>query len=322
MKFTNIRTDLAAEMQEAVGLSEKDGVSEENDERNGIKVRRTHIKSDRAAEALGKPVGNYVTVDCSGAFSDDEKYTAAIEAVADELHTLVGTDISQRVLIVGLGNVRLTSDSIGPHTLDGIIVTRHIRTHLPDLFSAMPLREVCAIAPGVLGRTGIESGDIVRAVTEKTSPSAVIVIDSLAARDPARICTAVQMSDTGIAPGSGIGNTRAEITQRTLGVPVIAVGVPTVVSSVTLSADMFSRLLEKLEHTSPAAHRKLSDALGDGDISDLICENLSPRERSMIVTPSDIDGLAAKISRLLSAALNKALHGALEQEEINALLNT
>lgn len=324
MNIKNIRTDLTAEIQQIQNLGPDDGVQDEEDCVRGIPVHRTKILSAEAAERFGKPEGQYTAVDFSGAFRDDDVYTAAIQTVADEIESFIGSDMTGAVLVVGLGNAAMTSDSVGTKTADGLIVTRHIKNNLPRLFSSLPLRDVSVIKPGVLGKTGIESSDVINSVVRSTHPSAVVVIDSLSARNPKRICSTVQMSDSGICPGSGVGNTRAEISRRTLGVPVLALGVPTVVSAVTLSADMMQRLTDNLRNARTSADKKLSAALEDlhdGDFYELLLPLVSPSESTMTVTPGDVDALTAKVARLLSTAINKALHGDLSQEQINALLN-
>ncbi len=312
----NIRTDLASEIKEFRKLTEKDGFYDETTERDGVKIREVRILNDSASEKIGKPKGTYITVDFGDAFEDDVVFDSATEIIAEKIRSMVGNDINEDVLLVGLGNSNLTSDAIGPETLSGIIVTRHLRTHLPEIYSELPLRELSALTPGVLGTTGIETADIVKAVTEKIKPSLVVVIDALASRRAERVCSTVQMSDSGISPGSGVGNHRQELSKKTLGVPVISIGVPTVIDTATLTFDTFEALCLK-SHSNTL--KEISDK---GLITyKTVCDILGETSSNMIVTPRDIDVLVSKASRLLAFSLNKALHGDLSTEEIQSLLN-
>lgn len=312
----NIRTDLAAEIKEFKKLSEKDGVLDMSSEQKGIAFREVKITTDEAAEKTGKPKGTYITVDFGGAFSDDDVFTNAAEVIADKIRSLVGSDLAQNAMLVGLGNAALTSDSVGPATLHSVIVTRHLKENLPEIYNKLPLRELSALSPGVLGQTGIETADIIKAVAEKIKPSVVVVIDALASRRAERVCSTVQMSDTGISPGSGVGNDRQEISQKTLGVPVISIGVPTVVDTATLALDTFETVSKN------PGNEKYAELFGENGMTySTVCEALSGASANMIVTPRDIDVLVRKSSKLLSVALNKALHGELSEEDISALLN-
>jgi len=312
----NIRTDLAAEIKEFRKLTEKDGFYDEASEEDGIKIREVRILNEAAASKIGKPIGTYITVDFGNAFEDDTVFDSATGIISKRIKSLVGIDLNEDVLLVGLGNSHLTSDAIGPETLNGIIVTRHLKTHLPEIYTELPLRELSALTPGVLGTTGIETADIVKAVTDKIKPSSVIVIDALASRRAERVCSTVQMSDSGISPGSGVGNHRQELSQKTLGIPVISIGIPTVIDTATLAYDTFeticsgsnSNTLKNLFDNNIITYKSVCDALGESS-------------SNMIVTPRDIDVLVNKASRLLAFSLNKALHGDLSSEEIQSLLN-
>ncbi|MBQ6809375.1 MAG: GPR endopeptidase [Clostridia bacterium] len=191
---TNIKTDLAAEIKEFRNLTEKDGFYDETSEKDGIKIREVRILTEDASKKIGKPVGTYITVDFADAFEDDEVFNSAAEAISEKIKSMVGENVSENVLVVGLGNAKLTSDAIGPETLSGILVTRHLKNHMPEVYGSLPLRELSALTPGVLGTTGIESADIVKAVAEKTKPSLIVAIDALASRRAERVCTTVQMS--------------------------------------------------------------------------------------------------------------------------------
>ncbi len=316
MNSNGIRTDLAAEIKEFRKLTEKDGFYDETSEKNGIKIREVRILNEDAASKIGKPVGTYITVDFGSAFEDDTVFDSATEIIADKIRTIVGEDLSENVMLVGLGNSNLTSDAVGPQTLSGVIVTRHLKSHLPEVYSALPLRELSALTPGVLGTTGIETVDIVKAVAEKTKPSLIIAIDALASRRAERVCSTVQMSDSGISPGSGVGNHRRELSKKTLGIPVISIGVPTVIDTATLTYDAFETFC------SESNSKALTELVKNGVITyQTVCHALGESSSNMIVTPRDIDVLVSKASRLLAFSLNMALHGDLTPEEIRSLIN-
>lgn len=322
------RSDLAAEIIKMKKTDEKDGVKTEEYTSNGILISKITVKTDRAAEKIGKPCGVYITVDLSGAFSSDETHQKAVDAIAEQLKELIGEDLSESAMIVGLGNSALTSDSIGPQTVSGLIVTRHLKEHLPEVYSSMPLRETSAFLPGVLGHTGIESAETVKAIAEKVKPKVLIVIDALASRKTDRLCTTVQMSNTGINPGSGVANNRKEISEKTVGVPVIAIGIPTVVDAATLALDIFEEIAQRIKEEKRGDVKKAAEIFEDfnrlaNESEQIIRKMLSASESgisNMTVTPKDIDVTVNRASKILSLALNKALHGHLEQEEINALL--
>lgn len=327
MDFTQ-RSDLATEIIKIKKTDEKDGILTEEFTSNGIFINKITVKTENAAKNIGKPCGTYITVDLSGAFSSDETHTKAVDAIAEELKELIGEDLSDSAMIVGLGNSELTSDAIGPQTVSGLIVTRHLKQHLPEVYSAMPLRETAAFLPGVLGHTGIESAETVKAIAKIVEPKVLIIIDALASRKVDRLCSTVQISDTGISPGSGVGNDRKEISEKTVGIPVIAIGIPTVVDATTLALDLFEEASKRIREEKSGDTKKAAEIFEDFDklsneAEQIIRKVLSSSESGegeMIVTPRDIDIIVNKSARLLSLALNKALHGHLEQEEINALL--
>ena len=323
------RTDLAIEIKELHKLTEEDGFVEEEVTLKGISVSRVKIVADKAEKILGKPKGTYITIDFKGAFSDDEVHTNAVDITAQEISSLLYKNEEEQkadksILIIGLGNAHLTSDAIGPKTVENLVVTRHLKEHVPELFKSLELKETAALSPGVLGQTGIETAEIVKAAVEKVKPAAVIIIDALASRRLNRLCSTIQISNTGITPGSGVGNQREDISEKTLGVPVISIGIPTVVDAATLTADTISLALEKLkskfEQDEDNEIIKIFNNFDEDDGSDLIRRSLSPYDLNLIVTPKDIDTLIQKSAKLLGLALNKALHGGLSQEEINMLL--
>ena len=297
------RTDLADEAhalwRESAGAETAlPGVKAREEEKNGCPVTRVDILDESGARALGKPVGHYVTLDLTDLKSRaDGAFSRSVEAVAGELSALL-KDLPPNapVLVVGLGNRAITPDAVGPAATDHTLVTRHLVEQVPEHFGH--LRPVAALAAGVLGTTGMESGELAQAVAGKLSPAAIIAVDALASRSLSRVCTTVQLSDTGIVPGSGVGNHRKALDRHTLGVPVIAVGVPTVVDGATLALDLLG---------------------GDGEAPDPSV--LHGAGADVVVTPRDIDQRVADLSRVVGYAIDLALQPSLTLEDLEMLLS-
>ncbi len=298
------RTDLAVEAhalwQENAGeAGALPGVRVREDQREGFPVTRAEILDAQGAAALGKPVGRYTTVDLTGLVRRESgAFSRAVQALAGELSSLLkGLSPAAPVLVAGLGNRAVTPDAVGPRAADQTLVTRHLVEQLPGQFGA--LRPVSAVAAGVLGTTGLESGELIRAVVRQTRPACVIAVDALAARSLERVCRTVQLSDTGIVPGSGVGNARAALNEQTLGVPVYAVGAPTVVDGATLAADLLS---------------------GAG-LGEMEPESLRGGETGLFVTPRDIDERVADLSRVIGYGLTLALQPGLTLSDLELLLS-
>ena len=294
------RTDLAIEArelwQESAGKTTRlPGVKAGEGKLHGYPVTRVDILDRRGEEALGKPAGSYRTLDLTAFWQQGEGFfERAVHAVGQQLRELIPD--SGPVLVAGLGNAAMTPDAIGPLTADSVLVTRHLIRAQPAQFSGF--RPVAVLRTGVLGDTGVESAEAVRGLTEQVRPALIIAVDALASRRAGRVCTTVQLSDTGIVPGSGVGNHRAALNRETLGVPVIAVGVPTVVDAATLAAD----LLEESGVESPEP------------------ELLQGSARNLMVTPRDIDRQVRELGKVIGYGINWALQD-LEIEEIDALLS-
>ena len=298
--YRSIRTDLALEArqlrQESEGLDALPGIRAEERRCGGFPVTTVEVLDARGEEAIGKPCGTYITVELDGLVHREENaFSSAAQLLADQLRTLVSLEPGGSYLVAGLGNRGITPDAVGPETVDHVLVTRHLKERLPEDFASF--RPVSAVCSGVLGTTGIESGDLVRAVAEKIRPTAVFAVDALASRATDRLCRTVQLADTGIVPGSGVGNARRALNRETLGVPVIAIGVPTVVDAATLALDLAERAGAALD---PAAF---------GDVG------------SMIVTPRDIDKNVRDVGKLIGYAINLALHDGLTVSDIDMLLS-
>lgn len=291
------RTDLALESHmrfSRLASREPEGVNADTYKSGDITVDCIEIVDERGTEALGKPPGRYITMTLpSDAFADPEGLFAGARELARLLSPMLPQ--SGEILVVGLGNRNITPDDLGPAAVGSVIVTRHLKSSMPGDFRAF--RSVCAVTAGVLGLTGIETAEIVRGVTERVRPAAVIAIDALAAMDAGRLCRTFQLTDTGITPGSGTGGTRGAITAETLGVPVIALGVPTVIDAATLAVSA----LESAGAEAPP------------DISFSEIENL-------LVTPKDIDALISKSARTIGFAINLALHGNMTLSEMEQFL--
>lgn len=296
------RTDLAVEAaqlwRERGGVGALPGVESRESKREGYPVTTVKILDCRGEQALGKPAGTYVTLTLEGlARRENDAFGRAARAVAAELTPLLKLSKGSPVLVVGLGNRSITPDDIGPKAADHTMVTRHLVEQVPEHFGSF--RPVAALAAGVLGTTGVESGELVRAVAEKVRPACVIVVDALASRSLSRVCTTVQLSDTGITPGSGVGNARAALDRASLGVPVIAVGVPTVVDGATLAADLLAEAGQA--HLDPQALQ----GAGEG----------------LMVTPRDIDARVTDLAKVVGFGINLALQTGLTVEDVELFLS-
>ncbi len=314
---SDVRTDLALEAHAAArgtGPQEMPGVTVNEERGPDVSVTRMEIFTPQAAQLLGKTMGRYVTIEAPALRRRNRQLQEEVAGVlARELAALMNLNPWDEVLVVGLGNWNATPDALGPRVVGGLLVSRHLRAHVPPEL-ANRLRGVAALAPGVLGLTGIETGEIVRGVVDRAAPQAVIVVDALAARSIDRIATTIQLADTGINPGSGVGNPRASITRDNLGVPVYAIGVPTVVHAVTIANDTLDLVASQLQAQEPA-WQPLA-AMDRERKHSLISQVLSPEVGDLVVTPKEIDVLIRDISRAVAGGVNAALHPAIGREEM------
>ena len=309
----NFRTDLASERrdlyQKANNIENQiDGIeSEQEDVNENIKIERVKITNENGEKAIGKPIGTYVTIDIKKLkIAQEDEIQKASETLTNELRKIIDTHIDKQgeILVVGLGNVYVTPDSLGPKVINEIDVTRHIINYLPQ-YVEEGTRMVSAIAPGVLGTTGIETVEILKGVVDNIKPKLLIVIDALASRSIERISSTVQLSDTGIVPGAGVGNTRSEISQKTLGVPVIAIGIPTVVETAVLVNDSLDLFITKLQEE--AKSNDYLNQLKEQDNYEEIKEALNPKEYNLIVTPKEIDDLIENMKDVVARGINFAM---------------
>ncbi|NLW49148.1 MAG: GPR endopeptidase [Firmicutes bacterium] len=314
MLLGEIHTDLALEAKEMFmqrgGAEEPPGVGTETERQGDTVITRVHIQTEAAGRAINKVPGFYVTLEAPGLRTTDrDQHEEIAFLTAKEIEGFIGRigiKEEETCLVVGLGNWDATPDALGPKVVEQILVTRHLKSMTPPEKKG-GLRPVCAIAPGVLGSTGMETGEIVKGVVQRIQPRFIVVIDALASRTTGRMGGAVQIADTGIHPGSGLGNKRIGITSQTMGVPVIAIGAPTVVEATTIVHDA----LEELFKSHPGMIN-----LKAIDEKDLIQRVLTPYIGSLIVTPKEVDVMIDSLARVVSGALNIALHPAVSPEEV------
>ena len=308
----NFRTDLALERkdiyQKVNNLNQIDGVeSTEQKINEKLKVTRVEITNKNGEKAIGKPIGNYVTIDMKNLkLAEDEDIQKASEVVANELKKIIElhTDKHGDILVVGLGNIYVTPDALGPKVINEIDVTRHIIKYLPQ-FVDDNTRPVSAISPGVLGTTGIETIEILKGIVDNIHPKLLIAIDALASRSIERISSTIQISDTGIVPGAGVGNTRQEISQKTLNIPVISIGIPTVVELATLVSDGIDIFIDRLQ--DKAESNEYLNRLQQNDKYEEVKEALNVGDYNMIVTPKEIDDLIENMKDIVARGINFAV---------------
>lgn len=293
------RTDLALESRKAIS-TQLDGVAMTTRDEQGLHITRMEVQSEQAAKALEKQQGTYITVELPS-FTDDCRHVEQRALIiAQELASLLPTE-KGLVLVAGLGNHEITPDSLGPRMADCVLATRHIMGEIARSAGLDELNPVAVLSPGVLGQTGIETEEFLHALVEFTHPACVIVVDALASRSLSRLGCTVQLSNTGISPGAGVKNARPRIAQETLGVPVISIGVPTVVDAVTLASDLL--------------------ACEDDQMAQQVKAQVSPRGAAMVVTPREIDLLVERASKLVGLAINCALQPSFTAEDLLSLVN-
>lgn len=321
-----LKTDLVLEAHEVLlqtsQLPEIEGVKSEYKSYAGIDISIIEINSSQAAERLGKSQGKYITVEAVGLKDKNtELEDRLVGILCEQLQTILTLGEDAAVLVVGLGNWNVTPDSLGPSVVEDLYVTRHLKALHPEKLGP-GFRNVCAIAPGVLGLTGIETSEIIYGIVQRLKPDMVIAIDALAARSMHRLNTTIQISDTGIYPGSGVGNRRQGITRETLGVPVIAIGIPTVVDAATLTSDVIELLISAFRKEAQVSDNvtQMLTLLNNFDKEEkhkLIQEVLKSEVGVMMVTPKEVDRLLADVSSLLANALNAALHPRVAKEYLH-----
>jgi len=309
----NFRTDLAVERRDVYKKAnnlenEIDGIESEKEEVDkNLKIERVFITNENGEKSVGKPRGTYVTIDIKNLkIARDEEIQKASDVLTRELSKILDKHVTRKeeMLVVGLGNIYATPDSLGPKVINEIDVTRHLIKYLPQYVDENT-RNVCAIAPGVLGTTGMETLEILKGIVENVKPKVVIVIDSLASRSIERISSSLQISDTGIVPGAGVGNARAELSQSTLGIPVIALGIPTVVELATLVSDGIDIFIKNLQEK--AQSNDYLNNLQQNDKYEEVKEALNIGDYNMIVTPKEIDDLIENMKDIVARGINQTI---------------
>lgn len=319
----SIRTDLAIETRE---MYKKDSgrevpgveVSVEDEDEN-INITTVIVKDEVGAKIMGKPIGTYITMEVPGIrHYDAELHDSISISMAKSLSKVVKLKKDNTALVVGLGNWNVTPDSLGPKVVSRLMVTRHLKKYMPDALDE-GINPVCAVSPGVLGITGIETAEIIQGVVSKVKPDLIIVIDALASRKMERVASTIQIGDTGINPGSGVGNRRMELTKATLGVPVIAIGVPMVVDAATMSNDTIDFMLDNLIEQSPknSGFYNILKTFDKEEKYKMINEILKPYIGNLMVTPKEIDSLIEDISKIIANGINISLHQSIELKDIN-----
>lgn len=308
----NFRTDLANERRDIYrktnNLGQIDGIeSDIQDVDDNLKIERVLITNENGEKAVGKPKGTYVTIDIKNLkIAREEEIQKASDVLSKELSKILDKHVTRKdeMLVVGLGNIYVTPDSLGPKVINELDITRHIIKYMPDVLDENT-RNVCGIAPGVLGTTGMETLEIIKGIVENVKPKIVIVIDSLASRSIERISSSLQISDTGIVPGAGVGNARAELSQDTLGIPVIALGIPTVVELATLVSDGIDIFIDRLQ--DKAQSNDYLNKLQQEDKYEEVKDALNVGEYNMIVTPKEIDDLIENMKDIVARGINQTI---------------
>lgn len=310
----NFRTDLALERRDIYNKANNiekdiDGIeAEEEYIDDNITISRVKVTNEKGEEAIGKKKGNYITIDVKNLkIASEEEIQKTSEVVTSELKKLIEKHITKKdsILVVGLGNIYVTPDSLGPKVINEVDITRHLLEYMPEVLDEST-REVSAISPGVLGTTGIETMEILKGIIDNVKPKLVIIIDALASRNIERISSSVQIADTGIVPGAGVGNARKELTEDNLGVPVIAMGIPTVVEAATIAADSLTLFINKAQENGES--NDFLNKLQEEDKYKIIKEILAPEEYNFIVTPKEIDSLIEKMKDIVARGINFAVN--------------
>ncbi|MFZ7121039.1 MAG: GPR endopeptidase [Eubacteriaceae bacterium] len=320
----NIRTDLAIEVKEDLsqkGLNEEGVIVDINDKDKEMILTHVEIINENGEKVMGKPKGNYFTLEFK--YSEDEMNKISI-MLSKQIKKMVKVQPNEKftTLVVGLGNWNITPDALGPKVVSKLMITKHIFDEAQELI-LHKMSQVCALSPGVLGITGIETGKIIQGVAEKTSPDLIIAIDALASRRIERICSTIQLTDTGIIPGSGVNNKRKALNKQTLGVPVIALGVPTVVEASTVASDTIDIVIDKIieQTTKGKEFYQMLSEIDKREKEVMIKELLQPYMGDLLVTPKDVDKSITDLSDIIANAINLALHPEMSLEEISTYIN-
>lgn len=315
-RYTSVHTDLALEAHSAALRTDwnREGVETEQAQHPWGLVSKVRIINGQGAARLGKPEGIYITIEAAGLREHEVELREQVgKILAQELQAMLPKE-SGTILVVGLGNWHVTPDALGPLVIEELLVTRHLFEYAPDYVDE-GMRSVCAVAPGVLAITGIETGDMVKGIVQQVGPDAIIVIDALAAGSVERLGTTIQIADTGISPGSGVGNKRNALNQESLGVPVIAIGAPSVVYANTIIMEATTKLNERLADEK-GNHAGVVGSLALEEQGQLIYQVLGPLWADLVVTPKEIDEQIRQLAKTIAGGLNVALQPRLESSDV------
>ncbi len=314
--MSEFRTDLALEAHELYKKEKEfiEGVEVSSYRKKGVTVTEIRVTDENGERAIGKPKGSYVTLEIPDLLYSSEDYECACYVLADELRKMYPVHDDTSVLAACLGNEDITADSLGVKVFKNLMVTRHMKKYIPEHIDES-IRSVSAVAPGVIGTTGIETADIIKGIAAKVKPDVIFAVDALAARSVDRISTTIQIADTGIAPGAGIGNFTASLDEDTLGVKVIAIGVPTVVDAVTIVNDSIDIMAECTHAADSLA------GIDAGERKKMIEKSISRNIASLVVTPKEIDRITQKVSKTIANGINLAVHSNLSIEDIDGYIN-
>ena len=310
----SLRTDLALEAREIYeqgnDASNIPGVKIDTKELEDCIVTKVEVLDEQGAQIMNKGIGIYTTIESKlMKYDDEESREQVISYLKDELISILGNDKTKKTLVIGLGNWNITSDALGPKTVSKTLVTRHIFKNYNKDYDD-DFTEVSGLSPGVMGITGIETSEIVKAIVEATNPDRVIAIDALASRKMERVNSTIQISTAGISPGGGVGNKRKALNKEYLGGDVIAIGVPTVVDAATLTSDVLDLAIDNLMEQSKESEGfyNMLKQLKEDEKYHLIKDSLEPYDKNLIVTPKDIDDTIENLSIIISEGLNRSLH--------------
>ncbi|MDR5657963.1 GPR endopeptidase [Serpentinicella sp. ANB-PHB4] len=320
-----IRTDLAMEARELYqekNNKEVEGVAVDRDELNNATITRVEILDEHGVEIMGKEKGKYITIECPSLRKADAD-------LKDEISKLLAKEINQlinkknlKALVVGLGNWNVTPDALGPKVVSKVFVTRHLfKMYNKD--SDNDINEISAISPGVMGTTGLETSEIIKGIVEKSKPDLVIAVDALASRKMERVNTTIQISTSGISPGSGVGNNRKALNESYLGVPVIAIGVPTVVDAATLTNDTIQLVISSMTKESKPGTEfyNMLGQLKEEEKYQLMKEALDPYGANLVVTPKEVDEIINNMAQIISNSINIAIHPSIDLKDVNRYIN-
>ncbi|AFS78842.1 germination protease Gpr [Gottschalkia acidurici 9a] len=321
-----VRTDLAIEARELYregSNREISGVEVEKEEQEDYSVTRVKILNEMGAQKMGKPIGSYITIEAPALKNADQDLKDEMSKVlAKELKAVINPDKYTKSLVVGLGNRNVTPDALGPKAIEKIYVTRHFFKAY-NKTEDETLADVSAIAPGVMGITGIETSETIKGIVEKTQPDIIVAVDALASRKMERVNTTIQITDTGISPGSGVGTGRKALNKEFLGVPVIAIGVPTVVDAATIVSDTIDLIIGNMKNETDVGSEfyKMLEDLSSQERHQLIEEVLTPSMLNLVVTPKEIDDVINDLSHIVANGINISLHHGIDLKDVNRYLN-